>query len=319
MIDPAILVAIVNYRTPSLAIDAVRSIISALDGKNRRAIVVDNGSADGSADLLADAIEKEGWHDRVTLLPLDDNRGFGAGNNAAVTFARSRGFEPELIWFLNPDAVAAPGALDRFVEFFADHHQAGIAGTAIDNPDGSTFRSAFRFPTPLGEMESVLGIALATRLLHHRVIAPPPSDIAIETEWVSGASMVVRGDLHAWLDGFDERYFLYFEETDFCRRAGLLGAECWYVPTARVTHFAGASTGVTGDRRGRHRRPRFWFESRARYFRHHLGNGALIAANIGWLAAYPIGRIMARIRGRNSPEAPMLWRDMLRFGYRDGT
>lgn len=316
MSGPAILVAIINYRTPSLAIEALRSIIPELDGEHRRAVLVDNGSADGSAERLALAITAEGWQDRVALLPLVDNRGFGAGNNAAVAYAGTHGFAPDLIWFLNPDAIAAPDALAELVAFFAAHPQAGIAGTAIDDPKGSTVCSAFRFPTPLGEMESVLGLAFVTRLLEPKVIAPEPLTAVATTDWVSGASLMIRTALYERLGGFDEGYFLYFEETDLCRRAAALGASCHYVPDARVIHLSGQSSGATEAERNRQRRPLHWFQSRARYYHKHLGRGALLYASLAWLLAYPPGRIMAHARGRASVQPPRLWRDMLRYGWR---
>lgn len=313
MTDPSILVVIVNYRTPALAIDAVRSIAPGMGGRGR-AIIVDNGSGDGSAERIAAAIAADGLGDWCRLLALDDNKGFGAGNNAAVALARTDGATPDLIWLLNPDARALPGALDHLAAFMAAHPEAGIVGSRIEGEDGSPQYSAFRFPTPLGELDAALGVACVTRLLHDRVIAPPHPDKATRTDWVSGASMMIRGALFDRLDGFDEGYFLYYEETDFCRRAAAIGGECWHEPAARVVHLVGQSTGLTNGPITPARRPRYWFASRARYYRRHLGTAALIGATIGWLATYPLGRIAARLRGRLRPEAPGLWFDMLRFG-----
>lgn len=314
MIDPAILVVIVNYRTAALAIDALRSIAPDM-GRQRRAIVVDNASGDGSAGRIADAITAD-FGDWCSLLALGDNRGFGAGNNAAVAKASAEGFTPDLIWLLNPDTRALPGAIERLAAFMAAHAEAAIVGTRIEEPDGSPQFSAFRFPTPLGELDAALGVAAITRRLRKRVIAPPISDRAQRTDWVSGASMMIRGALFDRLGGFDEDYFLYYEETDLCRRAADLGAECWYEPAARVVHLVGQSTGITAGPKAPARRPRYWFASRALYYRRHLGRIALVVATLAWLIAWPLGRIFARIRGRLRPETPGLWLDMLRFGNR---
>jgi GT2 family glycosyltransferase len=316
MVGTITLIIIVNYRTASLTIDALHSLAPEIcRHPGSRCIVIDNDSADGSAGIIAEAIGRSGYGDWCDVEALPDNAGFAAGNNAALTLAAQRGFAPDLIWLLNPDTILRPHALDALVAFMAQHPDAGIVGSATEYPDETPQYCAFRFPTPLGEVEATLGLGLARRMLGRYVIAPPHLDRAMKVDWVSGASMMIRRKTFDRIGRFDEQYFLYYEETDFCRRAADAGIACWHEPASRIVHLIGQSTGMSGTSRQQKRRPRYWFDSRARYYRRHLGLAALVAANVGWLVAYPIGYMLDHLRRRPVEETPWLWWDMLRFGW----
>ncbi|HEX8323127.1 MAG TPA: hypothetical protein VF595_04360, partial [Tepidisphaeraceae bacterium] len=98
-------------------------------------------------------------------------------------------------------------------------------------------------------------------------------------------------------------------------RAGRAGFECWYVPTSRIIHLVGQSSGVTGTQRTQKRRPKYWFDSRRRYFANNFGAGTLHAANFCWLAGYPIGRLWQLARSKPREDPPRLWWDFLRYNY----
>lgn len=315
-----IAIVIVNYRTPALVAECLRSLAAEVaQVPGARAVVVDNDSGDDSATAIPEAIERHGLGTWCEFHALPKNGGFGYGNNEAVRRLHARtGTMPELVWILNPDTVVKPGALRELQDFMRRHPAAGIAGGRIENPDGSARTSAFRTVCALGELETALGLGLASRLLARHVIALPPCDAPRRVDWVSGASMMVRGNLFERLNGFDEGYFLYFEETDLCLRAARAGYECWHVPASRIVHYVGQSTGVTGAAQGGKRRPAYWFQSRRRYYRNNLGMAAFHAANLLWLLAWPIGRGIARLRGRASPAPPRLWWDFLRHSYTSG-
>jgi GT2 family glycosyltransferase len=316
MVGTLTLIIIVNYRTASLTIDALESLAPEIAGHaGSRCFIIDNGSADGSAETIADAVRRSDYGDWCQVHALPDNGGFSVGNNAALALAIEQGFRPDLIWLLNPDTIVRPHALDALVAFMAQHPEAGIVGGGTEYPDETPQYCAFRFPTPLGEFEAALGLGFARRLLGRHVIAPPPPDRVVKVDWVSGASMMIRRETFDRIGRFDERYFLYYEETDFCRRAADAGIACWHEPASRIVHLIGLSTGMAGSARRLKRRPRYWFDSRAHYYRQHLGLAALVAANIGWLTAHPIGYLLDRLRRRPVEEAPWLWWDMLRFGW----
>src|SRR5205085_6489480 len=109
---------------------------------------------------------------------------------------------------------------------------------------------------------------------------------------------------------FDETYFLYFEETDLCLRTKLAGWQIWYVPDSRVMHIRGQSTGVTVLDEKPKRLPRYWFESRRRYFAKNHGLAYAAAADLAFLAGNGIGNVKRRLRGL--PRTPNLLGDLIR-------
>jgi GT2 family glycosyltransferase/serine acetyltransferase len=310
-VSVSVLVVIVNYRTPDLTIECVRSLgpeVQRLPGV--RAVVVDNDSGDGSSERIEAAIEKDGLADWCTLIAQPSNGGFAQGTNCGI---RAAGPDlPDYVWLLNPDTCVQPGALTELVSFLEAHPDAGIAGGRLVNEDGSVRSSCFRFHSPLGELDRALHFGPVSRALERHVVTPRMPDVPTRTDWVSGASMLVRRAVFERIGLFDEGYFLYFEETDFCRRAARAGFECWYVPESRVVHLAGQSSNVTGAKAHLKRRPRYWFESRKRYFRTHHGPFGSVLADLFFLVGYPIGRVAAYARGKPSADPPLLWWDFLR-------
>ena len=316
----SVLVVIVNYRTPLLALDAA----GALEGEIRargdaHVVIVDNGSADGSAEIIERGIEERGLSDWCSLLAETRNGGFSAGNNVGIAwYVHETGQLPDYAWLLNPDTIAEPGALGALVDFLRDHPEVGIAGSRCLEPDGTVWPSAFRFLSPRTEFNAAINFGPVTRLLGNPVIAPPQPDVPARTDWVSGTSMMVRREVLDQIGPMDEGYFLYFEETDYCAHAAEDGFQSWTVPASRVTHIGGQATGVTGEARAQKPRPRYWFASRARFFLHQYGLLWTHVANLLWLIGYPIGRLIAALRGKRSDDPPRFWRDFLAYYYGKG-
>jgi len=130
-------------------------------------------------------------------------------------------------------------------------------------------------------LEGGLRLGAVTRWLSRSVVAPPVRDEAHPTDWVAGASMVVRRAVFERVGLLDECYFLYFEEVDFCHRASAAGWQIWFVPGSRVVHHEGASTGIRNRRR---RRPGYWYESRRRFFIKLQGPLKWLLADCCWAA-----------------------------------
>ena len=105
---------------------------------------------------------------------------------------------------------------------------------------------------------------------------------------MAGASLIVRREVFDAVGLLDEGYFMYFEEVDFCLKASRAGWPCWYVPTSRVVHLVGQSSGVTKAGDERKRRPRYWFEARRRYFMTNHGRPKTLAADVAFALAYAI-------------------------------
>ena len=303
-------IAIVTYRSAELTVDCLKSIAAerAASALTIIAIVVDNASGDGP--MIAKAIEDRGWSSWVKLLVAPKNGGFAFGNNLAIQEARRMG-SPAYCHLLNPDTVLRAGAIDRLVDFIGAHPAVGIAGGSFENLDGSDWPIAFRFPTLLSELESGLQFGLASRLLRQWVVAQQMSKVAQQIDWVPGASMMVRWSVFEAIGGFDENYFLYFEETDFCYRARKRGFATWYVPDSRVMHIAGQSTKVTERNARPKRRPVYWFESRRRFFVATYGVSYAILTDIVALFAYGLGSLKRLALGRWNRGIPFFAADLI--------
>ncbi len=309
-------IIIVNYRTPELVIACLRSLAGEVATVGDcRVLVVENGSMDDSAARIGSAIRAENWGGWVELLPLPNNLGFAGGNNAALRLLLPSLRPTDYVLLLNPDTVIRPGAVRALVEFLEQHPGVGIAGSRLEDPDGTPQRSAFRFFSVASEFEGGIRLGLVSRLLRQRLVAPPVRDQAHPTDWVAGASMLVRRAVFADIGLLDEGFFLYYEEVDFCRRARRAGWSCWYVPQSRVVHLVGQSSGVTCANRPAKPLPRYWFDSRRRYFLKNHGRLYLGLADVGWLAGYLLWQCRRVLQRKPSNDPPGLLWDFIRFNF----
>lgn len=313
-----LLVAIVNYRTPDLTVACLHSLaaeVATVPGVTR-VVVADNDSQDESVVKIQQAITKNNW-EWASVLPLATNGGFAYGNNRAIVPALKSDDPPQYVYLLNPDTVVLPGALCELVKFMDEHPYCGIAGGRAVNPDGSVRNSAFKFHTLLSELEGSIRLGVVSKVLKEHIVASPPPEQPQQVDWVSGASMMIRRDVFDHVGMLDEGYFMYYEETDFCLRAAKAGWPTWYVPSSRIVHLVGQSSGVTGVKRTAKRRPAYWFESRHRYFRRHYGALRTLAADFLWAGGYALGSALQKVRGKPRTDPPWLWWDFVRYNVKD--
>jgi GT2 family glycosyltransferase len=209
-----------------------RCVDAALRLQDMTMIVVDNASSDGSLETIADR--------DVVAIPLRRNVGFAAGCNVGWRRGRS-----PYVLFLNPDAVIDGDSIDRLVTVLEDDLSAGAVAPKIRNEDGSLAYSLRRFPR--------VSSNFAQALFLHRVFPRLPwTDELIRDprcyerrwtpEWVSGACLMVRRSVLEELGGWDERFFLFGEDVDLCKRIGDAGHTLWFEPCAECVHMGGASS-----------------------------------------------------------------------------
>lgn len=312
---PPVRIVIVNYRCAEYTIACLRSIAGEVARVPRlTATVVDNASGDMSAERISGAIQERGWSAWAEVLRLAENGGFASGNNAAIRRAIDSDDPPAYVLLLNPDTELRPGAVATLVEFMERRPEVGIAGCRLEYADGSHQPSAFRFPTILGEIERGLGLTVASRLLRRFMTAEPKTEEG-PVEWVTGAVMMVRREVFESVGVLDEGYFLYFEEVDLALNARRAGWPSWYVPSARVMHVMGKSTGLTDKARvEKGRVPAYWFRSRNRYYRKNHGASVALAANAAWCLSYALGRTRRALFRRPDPSPDHLLRDSIVHG-----
>ena len=316
MRDRSTAAVIVNYRTPGLVVDCLRTLAAEVAAEAAlRVVIVDNASGDQSVAVLGAAIRDERWT-WAGLRPLDQNGGFAFGNNAAIRELLKGPNPPHYIWLLNPDTLVRPGAATALIDFLEAHADVGIAGGRLEFPDGTPQTAAFRFPSLVSELEDTVRIGLVTKMLGRFRVPGPIHDRPHPTDWVNGASLMVRREVFETVGLMDEGYFLYFEETDFCRRVKRAGWPVWHVPASRVVHLEGQSTGVTGANLAKKPRPTYWFDSRARYFRKHLGGAYALLADLIFAVGFGLWRIQRRLRRKPDPDPPGLLRDFVRHATR---
>ncbi len=283
-------VIIVNYCTAKLTIDCLASLAN--ERANRASfdvILVDNASPDDSSKVLTHAIAQNGWGNWVVFLPSSRNGGFADGNNLGIRFALETPDPPSYLLLLNPDTLVRPGAIGVLIGWMEEHPNAGIVGGRLLDAVNKPQCSGFRFPSVLGELESGAQLGPLSRLLSTSVVSMPLSDVPIGVDWVSGACFLIRRSVIDQIGLLDEKYFMYYEEVDFCRRAKQVGWEVWHVPEAQVVHLEGAASGINDACKPR---PRYWYDSRRRYFAKNHGRCFAIVAEF----AYLFGLLTCRIR-----------------------
>ena len=211
---------------------------------------------------------------------------------------------------MNPDTQIRPGAIRALVQFLEANPEAGIAGSSFETGDGKEWHIAFRFPSMISELIQGIGLGIVERLLRPWTTVRHMTDASEAVDWVSGASMMIRPAVLKAIGGMDENYFLFFEETDFCRRARHAGFTAWYVPESCVMHIGGQSTAVAQD--SHERLPAYWFASRRRYFAVTFGIAHAIAIDLVSAIAHSIGLVKLSIQGRRHTAIPYYIGDLLR-------
>ena len=309
-----IAVIILTRQTAALAVDCLRSLEPEVPTlPHCRVIVAENGSPDDSVAVISKAIHSHGWGAWAELMPLDHREGgFARGNNAALRLILADPNPPDYVLLLNADTVVRPGALKALAHFLDQNPEVGIAGSRLEEPDGTPQRSAFRFPSVLSEWENGIRFGPVSRLLHRSVVAPPVSDEAHRADWVSGASFMVRRAVFKQIGLLDDGFFLYFEEVDFCRRAADAGWPSWYVPASRVVHLVSQTTQVDGKFRGRKPVPQYWFASRRRYLTKHLRRLDVFCADLGWAVGFALWRLRRRLQRKPDTDPPGMLVDSIR-------
>lgn len=308
MNNPTLLTVILNYRTPELTLKAAAAARREMAGIEGEIVIVDNASGDDSVATIRKGLASLGvaLDGRVRLIEADRNGGFGAGNNLAIRAGLSDGTRPDFVYLLNSDAWPDPGAIRHLLHFLQDNPGAGIVGSAVRGVDGAPHRTAFRFPSIAGEFEAAARTGIFSRLLAGSIVAIEIPQAETRIDWCAGASMMLRDRMLAEIGLFDEAFFLYFEETDLCRRAARAGWRTHYLPTSEVVHIGSASTGFKTWART----PTYWFDSRLHYFVKSHGWTYWGAATVARMAGSLIWRLRRLVQTKPQGDPDHFLRDL---------
>jgi hypothetical protein len=272
-----------------------------------RVVVVDNASADGSADIE----DTKGLP--LVLLRNSVNRGFAAACNQGA-----KGSSADFLLFLNPDTVLEPGSLAGPVGYLdsKDGKQAGIVGIQLVNEGGEVMRTCARFPTPWRFLTGAVGLdRLCPGWFPGHFLTEFDHRSARAVEQVMGAYFLMRRSLFEQLGGFDERFFVYFEEVDFAMRAHIAGWPSMYMAEWRAMHHGGGTTRAIPA-------ARLFYSLRSRllFARKHFSSGeALFVLFVTLLvepvtrAAYALARLSLGETGATIRAYYKLWRALPRI------
>ncbi len=232
-------IVIISWNVRELLRRCLDSIQESLKGEKGKGpsvetIVFDNGSADGSADMV-----REGFPG-VHLMESEVNLGFTKGNNLALGQSEGRH-----ILLLNPDTEVVGDALGTMVAYMEAHPGVGALGPQLLNPDGTTQSSRRRFPTmatAFVESTVLQPWFEGSRTLKRYYLLDRPDDEIQPVDWVVGAALLIRREALHQVGPLDEEFFMYSEELDWCYRLKARGWEVVYLPTAQVVHQEGRSS-----------------------------------------------------------------------------
>jgi len=262
MTSPGVSVVIVNWNTRDMVLRLLESLSVPEGGPSHELelIVVDNNSSDGSVE----AIRRE--FPEVKLVAQSENRGFAGGVNPGVDIATQ-----PLVLLLNTDAHTSRQSIEEVAAYMGRMPEVGVVGPQILTPDHRPQSSAWREPSLMGLALNALGLSKIEVLNFERYQGKQFAEPS-EVDCVSGCAMMIRRDLIVELGGFDENYFMYFEETDFCVRARRRGKRVHHAPVGEFVHEEGGTAKIV--------RLRTFLDFRRSQILFHRKHGGVAAAMV---------------------------------------
>lgn len=222
-------ILIVNYKERGFLRQLLRGIERVRLGLRYEILVVDNGSCDGSAEMIQESFPK------VRLIAFQENRGLAVAFNAAV-----RASHGTFILYMNNDIAVFEGVIEQLVRYMNDHPSVGIVAPKLLNPDRTVQTSCYRFQSPIVPIlrRTPLGkLPAAQRLLKQYLMLGWNHDATQTVDWILGAVMLIRRSALEQVGGMDERFFAYYEDIDLCRQMWLKGWQVVYYAPAFLIHY----------------------------------------------------------------------------------
>jgi GT2 family glycosyltransferase len=239
-------IIIINYKTPQLTINCVKSILSLPNPENKEIIIIDNASKDGSVEKL----EKE-FGNKIKLIKNKINLGFSGANNQGAAFAKGN-----FILFLNSDTIVNKDIFSSCVDIFKNDKKVGIISPRLKLPNGENQKKVFgKFPTLI-------------RLITQRTKKDPKinyNNKIYETDWVSGCALMIRQKLFKNIKGWDDNYFLYYEDIDLCKKVKEKNYKIIVNLKTNLIHLNGQSLKIDSKKK------EIYYKSQNYYFRKHNG------------------------------------------------
>jgi GT2 family glycosyltransferase len=222
-------IIILNYKTCGLLKECLKGIKLVKPKLDFEIIVVDNGSKDGTPEMIAECFPE------VRFIETGQNLGYAKGNNVGIRAAKGR-----YIMIINPDIILFEGVVEKLVEFMDSHPDVGIVGPKLLNPDKTLQFSCYKFHsfwiplyrrTPLGKLPWV------RKAIDEFLMKDWDHNSVREVDWLLGGCLLIRSSALWDVGLLDERYFAYFDDVDLCRMMWNKGWKVVYYPLVSVVHF----------------------------------------------------------------------------------
>lgn len=231
-------IIIVNYNTKDFLLPCVKGIVENTHSPDKggieyEIIIIDNKSADGSAQYVKQKLMPR--FNQVRLIEAGANIGFSAGNNLGIRNSSGR-----YALIINSDILILDNALARMVEFMDARPKAGIAGPGLLHPDGSLQYFCYCFPTPsvlLYRRTPLARFSFARKAIDNYLMKGWNHKDSRTVDWVQGSCMIVRRSAIEAVGAMDEQYFMFMEDTDWCRRFWKNKWEVWYIAEVEIVHY----------------------------------------------------------------------------------
>lgn len=233
----------------------LRSLFNLPNTDDKEIIVIDNGSNDGSVEKL-----KAEFNNQIKIVANHENLGFAGANNQGASLAQG-----EFLLFLNSDTIVNDDIFESALNLFKNDQKIGIISPRLMQENGEPQKMAYNhFPTFW---------RLITRKSKQEMKIPAGAKI-LEVDWVSGCALMIKRDLFNKLGGWDDHFFLYFEDVDLCKRVKEIGCKVIVDLQTKIIHLGGKSLRLNSDRKG------YYYEAQDRYFNKHFGGIYSLAINI---------------------------------------
>lgn len=254
---PLVSALVLNYRMHRDTVKCVKALLEQTIANDIEVLVIDNHSDDESIGFIRSQLQ---GIPNVRIIENAENIGYGRGNNAALPYIQG-----EFILIINPDNVLPKDGLERMLSFLKNEESVGIVGPALVYPDGTIRPSARPFPTILDLLRKRISPARWHASFQKRIDEMMKKD-AVDVDWMVGACLLLQTSLWKELHGYDDRFFLFFEDIDLCRRIHALGKRVVYLPKIRVLDRKGRLSGSSIFSIMKRKTTRIHLTSAFRYF-----------------------------------------------------
>ncbi len=267
-------IAVISYNTRDLLLACLQSVSERTTGVDYEVIVVDNASRDGSVEAVRTRFPY------VTVIANAENDGFAKACNQAAAVSSGR-----YLLLLNSDTVMQRGTLRTMVSCLDQHLDIGAVSCLQRDEQGQILQSCFPFPSIRDHVRYAETLPMVVRRLVG-TMSPMDCTQSQDVEWANGACLMVRKAVFDRLGGLDERFFMYFEDVDLCRRVQQLGYRVRHVAESEVVHLLGRSS--RANRNGLNKQ---WELSRIRYVEKHFAQPRRFLMK-GWIALGVVRKLM---------------------------